>query len=102
MCLTVTDCDPATPNGFGAAGKGAGNGTRTRGLNLGKVACYHYTMPAGGNTRRMGQVEAVPSAGAFKCSNGGGERQSGGGVSGRGRGRASRRCNVPARPAVLT
>jgi hypothetical protein len=26
---------------------GAGYGIRTHGLNLGKVACYHYTKPAG-------------------------------------------------------
>ena len=64
-------------SGLGVAGKGAGNGTRTRGLNLGKVACYHYTMPAEGNAVREGRVEAVPPAGAFKCSNGGGQRQSG-------------------------
>ena len=25
---------------------GAGNGIQTRGLNFGKVACYHYTIPA--------------------------------------------------------
>jgi hypothetical protein len=25
---------------------GAGYGARTRGLNFGKVACYHYTKPA--------------------------------------------------------
>ena len=25
---------------------GAGYGIRTRGLNFGKVACYHYTKPA--------------------------------------------------------
>jgi hypothetical protein len=26
--------------------RGAGYGIRTRGLNFGKVACYHYTKPA--------------------------------------------------------
>jgi hypothetical protein len=94
----VPDCDPATPNGIGAAGKGAGNGTRTRGLNLGKVACYHYTMPAEGNTRRMGQVEAVPSAGAFKCSNGGGERQSGAGWAAVARARIGGATGATSRP----
>lgn len=28
------------------ATRGAGYGIRTRGLNFGKVACYHYTKPA--------------------------------------------------------